>query len=478
MSRRRSAGRAEGGDQHLSYDVKIWSIRTYERKNTKRYGVRWTVGGREHHDAFPTFALADAYRSKLLSYQRKGVAFDIESGLPEPMLRERSSRSWYQHMCKYIDAKWSKAAPKSRRSIADSLATVTPALMSNDRPKVATDQLRELVYGWVCVKPARDAGPPPDHLQAALRELERHTIDLTVFQDRERGPDLTRRALDLLAVKLDGRPAAATTLARKRAVFYNVLDFGVEDGILAANPIDNVTWRMPKQSRAIDKGAVVNLQQGRRLLAAVGSQGAAGQRLVPFFGSMMFAALRPAEAIALTEANLINLPEDGWGELLLSGSQPRAGVAWSDTGTSREARGLKHRARTETRRVPIHPELVRLIRAHIEAFGFGPGGKLFAGPFGGLPTEKGYLAIWKMAREIALTPAEVASKLARRPYDLRHFAISYWLNAGVSVSQAAEWAGNSEAVIWAVYAKLINGKDAEARRRVERAILDDAGPDV
>jgi integrase len=470
MSRRRAAGRPEHGDQHLSYDVKIWKIRTYERKSGNTYGVRWIVGGQEHHDLFATYALADAYRSKLLSYQRKGVPFDIESGLPEPMLRERSARSWYQHMCKYIDAKWSKAAPKSRRSIADSLATVTPALMTNDRPKVTTDELRELVYGWVCVKPARDAGPPADHLRSALRELEKCTIDLAVFQDRVRGPEVTRKALDLLAVRLDGKPAAATTLARKRAVFYNTLEFGVEDGVLGSNPIDNVTWRMPKQSRAIDKGAVVSLHQGKQLLIAVGSQGAAGQRLVPFFGSMMFAALRPAEAIALAEQNLVSLPDEGWGELLLSGSQPRAGIAWSDTGTSREARGLKHRARTDTRRVPLHPELVGLIQAHIEEFGFGPGGKLFAGRFGGLPTEKSYLAIWKQARAIALTPAEVASKLARRPYDLRHFAISYWLNAGVSVSQAAEWAGNSEAVIWAVYAKLINGKDAEARRQVERAM--------
>lgn len=33
-------------------------------------------------------------------------------------------------------------------------------------------------------------------------------------------------------------------------------------------------------------------------------------------------------------------------------------------------------------------------------------------------------------------------RLARRPYDLRHAAISGWLNAGVPVTQVAEWAGN------------------------------------
>jgi hypothetical protein len=30
------------------------------------------------------------------------------------------------------------------------------------------------------------------------------------------------RALDTIALKMDGKPAAATTVARKRAVFYGV----------------------------------------------------------------------------------------------------------------------------------------------------------------------------------------------------------------------------------------------------------------
>jgi integrase len=43
----------------------------------------------------------------------------------------------------------------------------------------------------------------------------------------------------------------------------------------------------------------------------------------------------------------------------------------------------------------------------------------------------------------ALTPAEAASPLAARPYDLRHAAVSTWLNAGVPSTQVAQWAGHS-----------------------------------
>lgn len=39
-----------------------------------------------------------------------------------------------------------------------------------------------------------------------------------------------------------------------------------------------------------------------------------------------------------------------------------------------------------------------------------------------------------------------------RPYDLRHVAISRWIEAGIPVTQAASWAGNTADVIWKHYA--------------------------
>jgi integrase len=39
-----------------------------------------------------------------------------------------------------------------------------------------------------------------------------------------------------------------------------------------------------------------------------------------------------------------------------------------------------------------------------------------------------------------------------RPYDLRHVAISRWLEAGIPVAQCASWAGNTSEVIWKHYA--------------------------
>jgi hypothetical protein len=55
--------------------------------------------------------------------------------------------------------------------------------------------------------------------------------------------------------------------------------------------------------------------------------------------------------------------------------------------------------------------------------------------------------------EPALTPVQVASPLAARPYDLRHAAVPLWLNAGVPASGMAESAGHSVQVLLRVYAK-------------------------
>ncbi len=66
--------------------------------------------------------------------------------------------------------------------------------------------------------------------------------------------------------------------------------------------------------------------------------------------------------------------------------------------------------------------------------------------------------------------ADTAGPLMRRPYHLRHAAVSTWLNAGVPAAQVAEWAGHSVDVLLRVYAKCIAGQHGEAKRRIEEAM--------
>jgi hypothetical protein len=67
-------------------------------------------------------------------------------------------------------------------------------------------------------------------------------------------------------------------------------------------------------------------------------------------------------------------------------------------------------------------------------------------------------------------PEVAASPLARTPYDLRHAAVSTWLNGGVPATTVAEWAGHSVEILLRIYAKCLDGGDAEIRRRVQAAL--------
>ncbi|MEU8757735.1 hypothetical protein [Streptomyces sp. NPDC048659] len=164
------------------------------------------------------------------------------------------------------------------------------------------------------------------------------------------------------------------------------------------------------------------------------------------------------------------LPEEGWGQVVLSSSSPRVGSGWTDSGESFDSRGLKKRARKATREVPIPPVLVRLIRDHIAEFGTAEDGRLFRAARGGGLLSKEYGTSWKAARRAVLTPREAKTPLAEVPYGLRAACVSLWLESGVSPAEVARRAGHSIAVLFRFYAKAIHRMQAHANQQIERAL--------
>ena len=148
------------------------------------------------------------------------------------------------------------------------------------------------------------------------------------------------------------------------------------------------------------------------------------------YACMYYAALRPAEVVGLSRQDC-HLPKTGWGHLTLEKSRPEVNRRWTDTDSAHDERGLKHRAASETRRVPIPPELVAILRVHIDTFGVAPDGRIFSSDRRHPVASTAISDVWAEARTLALAPAQVASPLAGRPYDLRHAAVSLWLAAGV-----------------------------------------------
>ena len=73
-------------------------------------------------------------------------------------------------------------------------------------------------------------------------------------------------------------------------------------------------------------------------------------------------------------------------------------------------------------------------------------------------------------RKQALTEAQCRSPLGRRPYDLRHAAVSLWLNSGVPATEVARRAGHGVAVLLKIYAHCIDGQADAANERITDAL--------
>jgi integrase len=455
-----------------TYDVRIYRTEVYKGVKVTTYRVRWKAGNREWRQGFRTAAQADSFRSALLTAARRGEAFSLVTGRPTTWEREKAETTWYEFACTYVDMKWKQASAKYRKDIARALTAATPPMLIEARGRPEDASIRRALVRWGFNTKQRSE--PPEDIAEVLAWVARNSVPVSALADAATARTMLVQATGLV----DGKNAAASTARRNRTILANAADYAVELGLLNANPIRAIKWAAPKVSSLVDRRSVVNPRQARALLDAVRAQHPSGPRLVAFFAVMYYAGLRPEEAINLASDNVIVPPpgksdDDDWGELHIRSATPDAGSEWTDDGSVREMRQLKHRAEGDSRIVPTHPELTRLLRQHLANFVTEPDGRLFGGVRGGeLPTIT-YRRAWIKARRTALSVAEQASPLARRPYDLRHACLSTWLNGGVYPTQVAEWAGHSVDVLLRIYAKCVVGQDELAKRRIVEALRQD-----
>ena len=449
-----------------TYDVRVYKTEVYKGKRKTSHYVRWTVAKRPFKRPFGTAALADSFRSDLIAAARRGEAFRVDDGIPVALSRVVVETSWFDFACDFIDMKWPRAAATYRRSIAEALVSVTVALLDDQRGGPDRRVLRGALFRWAFNTQRRGTVGPAE-IAAALGWARRHSPPVTVLSR----PDVLRRVLDSIALRLDGSIAAATVIRRKRAVLYAAAEYAVELGILERNPIPELKWKAPAISHEVDDRSVVNPIQARVLLAAVREVKWSGSRLAACFACSYYAALRPEEAINLRLADVRLKDGDEWGEITLRRSAPHAGSEWTNSGAHRDDRGLKHRPVNAVRLVPISPELATILRGHLAEFGVGDDGRLFRGVRGEQVPVITYGRVWRRAREIAFTPEVCATPLAATPYALRHAAVSTWLNAGVPATQVAKWAGHSVEVLLKVYARCLDRQDHAVRERLRAALL-------
>ncbi|GAA3554512.1 tyrosine-type recombinase/integrase [Amycolatopsis ultiminotia] len=376
--------------------------------------------------------------------------------------------------CEYVDMMWPSASPKYRKSIAGSLTKLTLGAAKRSLPKdgkfrraltgAFNAKLRlkaDLDESMDIVSKLRTAGYSAEVVDCA---------DVAESSSRRASefarPDVLRAVLNSFEKNLDGSRAAVDTVRIRRAAFRGFLDYAVERGALDSNPLDEVkVKKRTYELKEVDPAAVINPMQGRMLLAAVAERDPA---LEAFFGVMYYAALRPEEAANLNKRNL-SIPEQGAGWLVLEAARPEIDAEWTDSGEASEEGPLKHRNAKSSRPVPCTPQLTELLHRHIARHGTAPDGRLFRGSRNsGRISSSVYGRAWAAARAAVFTEEVQARPIAKRPYDLRHAAVSTWLSSNVEPTKVAKWAGHSLGVLMRVYAKCLDGGEQAAMDRIER----------
>lgn len=371
-----------------------------------------------------------------------------------------------------MDWLWtSDAPPNTRKSAVTSLAAAVPLFVRQLDHAPDREAVQRLLSTRLLPVPQRtvDLSSSESAVASWLARASRPVHDLA--------DEIAASELLLgLGKSASGRSVTTSTWDKRRAVLHRAVEFARASGWIDTNPLTGRRHlaRHTGGPQVVDPRVAVNPAQARQLLAAVTYAGGRrsrdrdrGARLRAFFACLYYGGLRPGEAQNLRTTDL-DLPPEGWGRLLLAGSRTEVSASYyAPPGARHQDRPLKRRSAEDVRPVPIPPDLVAILREHMAEFPPAPDGRLFvATESGGSIPWSVYSRVWADARTVGLSPAQEASPLARRPYDLRHAALSSWLAAGVPPTEVAARAGNSVKVLLTVYAKCLADQQATYNDRI------------
>jgi hypothetical protein len=143
-------------------DVRVWGISTYDGVRGKTYKVRWKVDERQFCKTHKSKPPTVKQRVELSKAARRGVPFDIYTGLPITEAQKQViEATWYDHAVDFMDMKWPMLQPGSRRTLATALATVTAAMTSHQHRRPDQELCIKALLHWSFNRAAREAGDPP-----------------------------------------------------------------------------------------------------------------------------------------------------------------------------------------------------------------------------------------------------------------------------------------------------------------------------
>lgn len=190
-------------------------------------------------------------------------------------------------------------------------------------------------------------------------------------------------------------------------------------GYLEKNPI--ASYKMPKPPQQDDEIIVIPRKETEILLSALKSkQQKNGAKWSLYSEFMLQTAMRTGEVRAIC-----------WDDI----KDDRLTVHCNYTLTH----GLKNSTKTNKKRiVPLNKKCIEILEKMDSK-------DKYVFPYNRYSFQSYFYERAKELHAAGLTQHRY------RPYDLRHTAISRWIEAGIPVAQVSKWAGNSAEVIWKHY---------------------------
>ncbi|MEO7980588.1 MAG: tyrosine-type recombinase/integrase [Sporichthyaceae bacterium] len=453
------------------FNVQVFAL-TKRAGSSKPWQVRWRLTHRgrrvDGSEQFPSKALAEDFRARLITARNAGEPFDPHTKLPASWGRAQAVTS-IEFLIEHAHRRWPQVSPNHRRGLLDGwLIAALTLLWPHAALTDAHHQQARRLIGAALVPTPLGTGADFTHPEASGHADQRVWDWLLSHSLPVADLDLAavEKVLDAFAARADGKPGhlAASSIRRRRTALNTALTDAVKRGLLTANPLLASDWKVPKINHAVDLRLLLDVEDFEALHATLRAGTPAAARLAGFYAVMFYAGLRTAETTALTVHDL-HLPEEGWGHIDIRRSLVNPGARYTDDGAAQEGRGVKGRAHGAARRVPIPPRLVALLTDHIRDYPVGSG-LVFTNTSGGLVHPSAVSKILGKAKRATFPPGHPLQGV--RPYDCRHSNASLMLKWNVSPMEAARRLGHSPEVLWKVYAGVMATDEEVGNQRLDQ----------
>ena len=436
--------------------VNIFSVKKFENsiasnnKTTVRWRVKWTVHGHDKTRSFVNKTEAVELHRRLTTAKRNVNDFDVQTGFPTTWTN--TQRTFAECASEFVATKWDGWSAAHRRSTVEDLAH---ALIFLVKPNAVSTFSREELS-----KAARlhillpNAIASVDvEVASATTWLKKNSLPLDQMNFK-----VTNQMMAAITKLLNGKGSVSPdTHHRRKTACSSVFEYAVQCNYSEENHL--AKYKVPGQNTQIGKRSILTKEECKEIVGVLDQGTDRDRRLALFLSILWMAGLRPSEVLALRKGDLV---KDGHGEheFILSNASVPCGTAYSNSGASKDEKGLKWRATGATRVVPVPKGLAKRFRSYTKEM------------------KSNDLIFESNTKGVSLSLTVFGDHWVKiRPgvtklYDFRHTNASVLIYAGLNVAEVAARLGHSISVCSSKYIHFFNQYNKVSNAKVEAFLAD------